>query len=98
MKRDEVIHALALCLRRAEDIKYGYEYPSVNWTGQTRKDIYWHIRERAMLIAREHDVRIPEVLLAVHELETSTGVIMKNPPFWNQVVHPLILIQEVMEE
>ena len=98
-KRSEVIHALSLCMHMAESIKESSEYPQANWTTKTREEIYWHVRERVFLTAREHGIRMPEVLFAVRESRMGgREVVLKNPPFWDQVVHPLVLIQEVMEQ
>lgn len=91
------VDTLAKCVLRAQAIAGGKD---------TFNEIYWHTREKSVEIMMFNGLPIGRLINRVESLEHWILVFKvenlefgnkETEPYWSDVAHPTLLIQEVME-
>ncbi len=84
---------LAACIARASE-----EYAGGDMTPGSDNDLYWHVRERCAEIARENGIKFSRVISLLGLVQFSSNRLRKaTKPIWEEVVHPIVLVQGVLE-
>jgi len=85
---------LAACINRAK-----IEFNDENIFTDSENNLYWYVRERCLELARENQIKFAHVIeLSTKDSYTSLKQLVKiTEPIWNEVVHPIILVQGVLE-
>lgn len=91
MTHEDKCEALAACIARAERISPGIDNP--------QNHAYWETREACMEVSKREGVKIQEYIAAYSNPKWPRSYLDdEEPPFWDEVASPRILLAEVLDQ